>query len=93
MLIITLIKVKGTALSLLGGIIWRATPGSIKIRTNEGNPANMLWVNIDNKTYVFAYNHMTKKIEIRDRTQNGTALYSFDDTNSVADIELALRSL
>lgn len=86
-------QVKGIALALLGGIIWRGEPDSIRIRHFSGTPANMLWVTISSKVYVFAYNHETQKIEIRDRTQNGTVLHSFDDTNSAADIEAAFRAL
>jgi hypothetical protein len=86
-------KVKGIALALLGGIIWRGEPDSIRIRRFAGSPANMLWVNIAGKTYVFAYNHEIEKIEIRDRTQTGAVLHAFDDTNTAADIEAAFRAL
>jgi Integron cassette protein VCH_CASS1 chain len=54
-------KVKGIALALLGGIIWRAEPDSIRTRRFDGSPANMLWVKIGGNTYVFAYNHQTEK--------------------------------
>ena len=47
-------KVKGIALALLGGIVWRGEPDSIRIRRFAGSPANMLWVTISSKTYVFA---------------------------------------
>ena len=57
-------KVKGIALALLGGIIWRGESDSIRIRRFAGSPANMLWVNISGKSYVFAYNHEAEKIEI-----------------------------
>ena len=86
-------KVKGIALALLGGIIWRGEPDSIRIRRFSGSPANMLWVTIAGKTYVFAYNHETQKIEIRDRTQTGAVLHAVDDTNSAADIEAVFRAL
>ena len=86
-------KVKGIALALLGGIIWRGEPDSIRIRRFAGSPANMLWVTISSKTYVFAYNHETEKIEIRDRTQTGTVLHAFDDANTAADIEATFRAL
>lgn len=86
-------KVKGIALALLGGIIWRGEPDSIRIRRFAGSPANMLWVNIGGNTYVFAYNHTAEKIEIRDRTQSGAVLHSFDDSNTAADIEAAFRAL
>ncbi|WP_114911437.1 hypothetical protein [Acidibrevibacterium fodinaquatile] len=86
-------QVKGIALALLGGIIWRGEPNSIRTRPFLGRPANMLWVTIAGKTYAFAYNHETQKIEIRDRTQTGRVLYAVDDTNSVADIEAFFRKL
>lgn len=35
----------------------------------------------------------SEKIEIRDRTQTGTALHSFDDSNTAADIEAAFCGL
>jgi len=72
-------QVKGIALALLGGIIWRGEPGSIEIKQYAGGLANVLWVNIGGKRYAFAYNHGTAKIEIRDRTQSGTMLHSFDN--------------
>lgn len=86
-------RVKGIALALLRGIIWRGEPDSIRIRRFAGSPANMLWVNIAGKTYVFAYNHETEKIEIRERTQIGAVLHAFDDTNTGDDIEAAFWAL
>ncbi|MEG3159458.1 hypothetical protein U1763_02980 [Sphingomonas sp. LB2R24] len=86
-------RVKGIALALLGGIIWRGEPGSIRIRRFAGAPANMLWATISGRTYVFAYNHDSEKIEIRDRTQTGAVLHSFDDGDSAADVEIAFRAL
>ena len=86
-------NVKGVALALLGGIVWRGDRDIIRIRRAAGSPANMLWVNIEGKTYVFAYNHTTLKIEIRDRTQTGSVLHSFDNNNSVANIEAIFRAL
>jgi hypothetical protein len=86
-------QVKGVALALLGGIIWRGEPDSIRVRRFAGSPANMLWVKIGGNTYVFAYNHTSEKIEIRDRTQTGAVLHSFDDSTPVTDIESAFRAL
>jgi Integron cassette protein VCH_CASS1 chain len=86
-------KVTGIALALLGGIIWSGEPASIRLRGFAGSPANMLWVDIGANTYFFAYNHTAEKIEIRDRTQTGSALHSFDDSNTAADIEAAFRAL
>ncbi|MFD1985482.1 hypothetical protein ACFSOZ_23610 [Mesorhizobium newzealandense] len=85
--------VKGIALAILGGIIWRGEPDSIRIRSFAGTPANMLWAKIGGNTYVFAFNHETEKIEIRDRTQTGAVLHSFDNSTPVADVESAFRAL
>lgn len=86
-------QVKGIALALLGGVIWRGDPGSIAIKQYAGSPANVLWVTIGGKRYAFAYNHATAEIEIRDRTQSGTALHSFSNATPVADVEAVFRSL
>ena len=86
-------QVKGIALALLGGIIWRGEPGSIEIKQYAGDLANVLWVNINGKRYALAYNHKTNKIEIRDRTQSGGMLHSFDNQTSVANVEAVFRQL
>jgi hypothetical protein len=86
-------QVKGIALALLGGIIWRGEPGSIEIKQYAGGLANVLWVTISQRRYAFAYNHDTGMIEIRDRTQSGPALHSFNNQTPVADVEAIFRSL
>lgn len=86
-------QVKGVALALLGGIIWRGEPGSIEIKQYDGGLANVLWVTIGGNRYAFAYNHNTGMIELRERTQSGRALHSFNDQTSVAEIENVFRGL
>jgi Integron cassette protein VCH_CASS1 chain len=86
-------QVKGAALALLGGIIWRGEPGSIEIKQYGGGLANVLWVTIGGRRYAFAYNHTTESIEIRDRTQSGPALHSFNNQTPLADIEAVFRAL
>ena len=86
-------KVKGIALALLGGIVWRADPGSIEIRQHAGNLANVLWVTIQGSRYAFVYNHQAEKIELRERTQQGAVLHSFDDEMSVSEVEAIFRGL
>lgn len=86
-------QVKGVALALLGGIIWRGEPGSIEIKQFAGGLANVLWVNIGGRRYAFAYNHDTGMIEIRDRKQSGPALHSFNNQTPVADVEAIFRAL
>lgn len=86
-------SVKGVALALLGAIIWRGEPGSIEIKQYAGGLANVLWVMIGGRRYAFAYNHVSGSIEIRDRTQSGPALASFNDQTPVSDIESFFRAL
>lgn len=86
-------RVKGVALMLLGGIIWRADPDTIRIRRFAGNPANMLWATIGGRTYVFAYNHADKTIEVRDRTQTGAVLHRLDDTANLQAVHSIIESL
>jgi len=86
-------KVKGAALAILGGIIWRADPDSIRIRQYAGNPANMVWAKIAGKEYAFRYEHGTDEIEIRDGSQNGPILHRFDDATPAATIEAVFRKL
>jgi hypothetical protein len=86
-------QVKGIALALLGGIIWRGERGSIEIKQYAGGLANVLWVTIGGRRYAFAYNHETGEIEIRDRTQSGPAVHSFSNSTPAAEVEAVFRAL
>jgi hypothetical protein len=86
-------EVKGIALALLGGIIWRGEPGSIEIKQYPGGLANVLRVTINGKRYAFAYNHTSGEIEIRNRTQSGPAIHSFSNKTPVAHVEAVFRTL
>jgi hypothetical protein len=86
-------QVKGIALALLGGIIWRGEPGSIEIKQYAGGLANVLWVTIGGRRYAFAYNHDTGEIEIRDRTQSGPAVHSYSNSTPAAEVESVFRAL
>ena len=79
-------NVKGCALAILGGIIWRADTDSIRIRQHRGNLANMLWIKIEGRQYALCYEHKTGDIEIRDGSQNGTVLHSLNDSINLVDI-------
>ncbi len=86
-------KVKGAALAILGAIISRGDPGSIRIRQYDGAPANMLWVSIRGNVYVIKYDHGAEQIQICDRTQTGAVLHRLDDTIPVSSIETIFRAL
>jgi Integron cassette protein VCH_CASS1 chain len=86
-------QAKAIALSLLGGMIWRAEAGSIKIKQYDGGLANVLWFTVKGRQYALANKHYEEKIEIRDRTQSGPALYSFHNQTPVQNAEAVFRSL
>ena len=48
---------------------------------------------IGGKRYAFAYNHETGKIEVRDRTQSGPAVHSFNNSTPAAEVEVVFRAL
>ncbi len=81
------------ALALMGAIIWRADGGTIRIRKSGKGLANMLWVDIAGRTYVFSYNHGQGTIEMKDRTQTGAVIHSFSNATPVVDIETIFRTL
>ena len=82
-------NVTAIALALLGGIIWRAVPGTIEIKQYDGSLANIVWwiSAATGRRYACAYNHQTQEIEIRDRTTQGTVLYHFSNATPIATVE------
>lgn len=84
---------KGAALTVLGGIIWRAGADSIRIRQYAGAPANMLWIKVAGKDYAFRYDHASQQIEIRDGSQSGNILHAIDDAVPAIAIEAIMRGL
>ncbi|BAU38732.1 hypothetical protein APT_01650 [Acetobacter pasteurianus NBRC 101655] len=81
------------ALALMGAIIWRADKGTIRIRQSAKGLANMLWLEINGKRYVLGYNHADETIELKDRSQTGSILYTFSNTTPVTDVESIFRAL
>jgi hypothetical protein len=88
-------NVGAIALTLLGGIIWRAAPGSIEIRQYGGQLANTLWWESASTgtRYACTYNHQTQEIEIRDRTTQGAVLHRFSNATPVTAVERIFSTL
>lgn len=88
-------NVGAVALTLLGGVIWKAVPGSIEIRTYNGNLANMVWWRSEstNKTYAVSYNHETLEIEMRDGSVKGNMLFSLTNNTSTEYVLDMLKDL
>jgi len=79
-------NLRGTVLTVAGGLAWRADPGSIHCRDRRGRKANIVWATINGHPYCFAYNRDHGCVEIRDRTERGPALYEFDDMTPSGEI-------
>ena len=87
-------KVRGIALAILGGIIWRVDPGSIEIRPGAGKLANALrWISVSGREYVCMYNHHADQLEIHDQSRAGAALHSFTNGTPITDIERIFSTL
>jgi hypothetical protein len=78
--------VGGIALALLGAILWKKDDEPVEVRTYDGRPANILWVQISGQRYALAYNHHDECIELRDRTQSGDVLHRFTNATSVTEV-------
>jgi hypothetical protein len=86
-------RVGAIALALIGAVLWRKDPTPIEVRTYDGRPANILWVQISGHRYALAYNHHEGRIELRDRTQGGEALFSFDNDTPVREVYRVFEQL
>ncbi len=75
------LNVEGVALTLLGAMIWKSD-STIEVREYAGTPANMLWFWVNGNRYVLTYNHGTQTIELKDRSNTGVVLHSFDNSTS-----------
>lgn len=85
-------NVNEIVLTLAGAVIWRATQ-DVEVRTYNDETANILWMTIDNRRYTLAYNHNTGNIEVRERTQNGNVVASFNNSTSANDVKTIFARL
>lgn len=81
------------ALALIGAVLWRKDAEPIEVRTHDGSPANILWVQISGRRYALAYNHKDECIELRDRTLRGEALFRFDNNTPVTEVQRIFANL
>ena len=82
-------KVDAIALPLLGAIVWRADPTSIRHGTN------VLWWQSEatGQQYVCSYNRQTGEIEIRADSTQGAVLHSFSNTTPVYRVQQVFAGL
>jgi hypothetical protein len=85
-------NVNEIALAIAGGIVWRTTD-DIKVMSRQGEMKNVLWLQVDNRTLCFAYNHNLQMIEVREGTIQGPVLASFNNASPVGTVKAFFENL
>jgi hypothetical protein len=85
--------VGAVALALLGAVLWRKDEKPLEVRRYAGEPANIVWFEVNRKRYALAYNHGAGCIELRKRTQGGAVLHSFTNKTRVTEVRDVFQSL
>ena len=80
------------ALAIAGGIIWRTT-NNIKVLSREGQMKNVLWLQVNDRTLCFVYNHDLGSIEVREGSIQGVIIQSFNNNSSINEIKVFFERL
>lgn len=86
------LNVNEVILALAGGIIWKST-GKIEVKQYSGTPANILWINVNNNRYCFAFNHDSGNIEIRKKSIKGSVLHEINNNTSILEVKSIFNQL
>ncbi len=87
-------EVEQIALALTGAILWKKDEGKdIRVMEQAGDTKNVLWVSINGRQYVFAYNHGVKTIEMRVGNMRGDVLHSFSNATPLATLHQVFSQL
>lgn len=86
-------NVEGISLTLIGAIMWKSDISKIEVREYDGRPANMIWFEVNNKRYVLNYNHSTGLIDLKERTNSGSVLASFDNSTTYEQVISIFKNL
>jgi hypothetical protein len=81
------------ALALLGAVLWRKDGKPLEVRRYAGEPANIVWFEVDGNRYALAYNHGVGCIELRERTQSGKVRHRFTNKTSVIEVREVFQAL
>lgn len=85
-------KVNEIILAIVGGVVWRSN-GRFKVREYNGTPANMLWMDVDDKRYCFKYNHETGNIEVCEGSHNGAVIKVLNNDTTLAEVKAFFEGL
>lgn len=81
------------ALALLGAVLWRKDEKPLEVKSYSGEPANIVWFEVNGERYALAYNHKADCIELRDRTLTGSVLHSFTNDTAVREVRAIFEAL
>lgn len=84
--------VQDIALALVGAVVWRKV-GTLEVRTYAGEPANIIWFHTEKARYALAFNHKTQQIELRERTQTGNVLHTFNNQTPLSEVRTVFANL
>ena len=65
----------------------------ISVLERNGQLARTCWIVLNGKRYVFSYNYEQEKIDLRDRSTQGSTLHQFENSTPLASIMSAVASL
>lgn len=69
------------------------TVDKIEVYERNGQTARTCWITIQQKRYVFTYNHSTGKIDLKNRSLQGPVLHTFENDTSQAEIDQQVAAL
>jgi len=70
---------------LLGHVL--AYGEDITVKFEDSTPyGNLIWFNLNDTPYCLAYNHKTLKIDLRNRSQKGDSIKSFNNKTELDEI-------
>ena len=81
------LQMKAVTLALLGGIMWRAVPGSTALMQDPAGAKAILSTTLGSRHLTFSYDQNTESIEMREGTTDGPVLHRFCNRTLVGDFE------
>ena len=87
------LQMKAVTLALLGGIMWRAAPGSTEMIQDEASAKAILSTKLGGRHLTFSYDQNTESIEMREGTTDGPVLHRFCNRTLVADFDQTFSAL
>ncbi|MCJ2063052.1 hypothetical protein MKK63_10060 [Methylobacterium sp. J-088] len=87
------LQMKAVTVALLGGIMWRSTPGSTEMIHDEASAKAILSTTLSGRHLTFSYDQNTEAIEMREGTTDGPVLHRFCNRTMVGDFEETFSAL